>query len=669
MTSIEFLYNDTKTIIQGNKDDKIKDIVNKYITKTSIDKNSVVFLNSGKILDEELKLIEMADKQDETIKILVNSEDMSNYQSIVKSKYIICPLCGENIKYKMNNYKIYLYECKNGHRINNILLNEFEKTQLIDISKIKCEECKENNKSNTFNNNFYKCLTCGKNICPLCKSLHDKTHNIINYDHKNYICQRHNELFIKYCNKCKMNICLICENEHKDHNNISYGEMIPNDNKINEYLKELRTSIDILKNNIEEIKNKLDKVIENLEIYYQINNDIINKYEKKNRNYEILQNIIEINNNNILDEINKINNDNDLNNKTNNILNIYNKMVNKDISEINIIYDINKNLEKEEDTINIFGSEFVENNKNICKMIIDNKEYELKVKYNIKNYYNKILKITLKGIDNVTNMSWMFSECSSLSSLPDISEWNTNNVTNMIAMFYKCSSLSSLPDISKWDTSNVTYMSYMFYGCSSLSSLPDISKWNTNNVIHMIALFNGCSSLSSLPDISKWNTTNVTNMSGIFRECSLLSSLPDISKWDTNNVTYMSYMFYGCSSLSSLPDISSWNTNDVTDMSYIFNGCSSLLSLPDISNWNTTNVTNMSGMFRECSSLLSLPDISNWVTNNVYDMSGMFRECSSLTSLPDISKWNTNNVTNMINAFYECKKLKLSKKIKTKFKL
>ena len=56
----------------------------------------------------------------------------------------------------------------------------------------------------------------------------------------------------------------------------------------------------------------------------------------------------------------------------------------------------------------------------------------------------------------------------------------------------------------------------MFSWCSSLSSLPDISNWNTNNVTNMSEMFNGCSSLSSLPDISNWNTNNVTNISGIF---------------------------------------------------------------------------------------------------------------------------------------------------------
>ena len=33
-------------------------------------------------------------------------------------------------------------------------------------------------------------------------------------------------------------------------------------------------------------------------------------------------------------------------------------------------------------------------------------------------------------------------------------------------MFYGCSSLSSLPDISNWNTNNVTDMNYMFYECN-----------------------------------------------------------------------------------------------------------------------------------------------------------------------------------------------------------
>ena len=72
----------------------------------------------------------------------------------------------------------------------------------------------------------------------------------------------------------------------------------------------------------------------------------------------------------------------------------------------------------------IFGSKFVENNKNICKIIINGNEFELSEYININNVNkikNNIFEIKLKGIKNVTNMSYMFSNCKSLLSLPDIS--------------------------------------------------------------------------------------------------------------------------------------------------------------------------------------------------------------------------------------------------------
>ena len=55
------------------------------------------------------------------------------------------------------------------------------------------------------------------NLCPLCKSIHDKKHNIINYDNKNYTCNKHNETFIKYCEDCKIDLCLSCVNDNKNH--------------------------------------------------------------------------------------------------------------------------------------------------------------------------------------------------------------------------------------------------------------------------------------------------------------------------------------------------------------------------------------------------------------------------------------------------------------------
>ena len=225
---------------------------------------------------------------------------------------------------------------------------------------------------------------------------------------------------------------------------------------------------------------------------------------------------------------------------------------NNDLDKIILKYKIDDIGYFSKDII-IFGEDFVKNNKNICKIILNEKEIELTTYLNIninqlKN--NNILEIKLKGIKNITNMSSMFSKCKSLTSLPDISNWNTQNVTDMSYMFNNCKSLLFLPDISKWDTQNVTNMSCMFENCKSLSSLPDISKWNTQNVTNMRSMFANCESLSILPDISKWNTQNVENMSSMFCNCKSLLSFPDISIWNILKANDISVMFDNCNALS-----------------------------------------------------------------------------------------------------------------------
>ena len=323
-----------------------------------------------------------------------------------------------------------------------------------------------------------------------------------------------------------------------------------------------------------------------------------------------------------------------------NIKNCYKYLKKKyDINDqILIEYKINSNTNK----IQIFGNNFVLNNKNKCFIIYENREFELMEFFELKNNaHNNILKIKLIDINNFTNLESMFYNCFSLIYLPDITKLNIKNVIDMHNMFYNCSSLISVPDISKWNTCNVTNMSGMFSNCSSLISLPDISKWNTSNVTNMLSMFSNCSSLISLPDISKWNTNKVTCTMYMFSKCSSLVYLPGISKWNTNNICYMENMFSNCSSLISLPDISKWNTNEVVDMSSMFYNCSSLISLPDISKWNTNNINYKNYAHFDGSQLIPFTDISKWNINKTTDIFNMFYDCFSLISFicfPDISK-------------------------------
>ena len=297
------------------------------------------------------------------------------------------------IKMDIIDYKINLFECKNGHKIDNILLDEFEDTQKIDIKTIECEICKESNKSNSYNNIFYTCISCKRNICPLCKSNHDKLHKIINYDDKNYICNKHNENYNSYCEKCKLNLCTLCEGEHKSHKITNLGAEMVNKDELVKIKIELKENINIFNNNVKIIINIANEVIDKMNKYYKIYEDIINNYNNKNRNYEILYNLNKIKNNSIIEEIKKVINDNSIINKFNKIFNIYRNM---NINEINLIY---KNKSKN-NGIRILGYDFVMNNNKNCKIIYKGKEYDLKSEftYGFFETINEKLEIKLKGI-------------------------------------------------------------------------------------------------------------------------------------------------------------------------------------------------------------------------------------------------------------------------------
>ncbi len=169
-----------------------------------------------------------------------------------------------------------------------------------------------------------------------------------------------------------------------------------------------------------------------------------------------------------------------------------------------------------------------------------------------------------------TGTKWWFYKLTNLTTIEGLANLNTSEVTNMSYMFQSCSSLTEL-DLSSFETSSVTGMNGMFYGCSSLTSL-DLSRFNTANMTNMTNMFSGCSSLTSL-DLSNFSTANVTNMSSMFKGCSLLTSL-DVSSFNTANVTDMYSMFKDCSSLKTIYCNDAWNPSSSDNM---FNGCTALV--------------------------------------------------------------------------------------------
>ena len=305
MVDIEFDFNQRITVIQAKLDDTFQDVINKYLDKNFLAPDSVYFLTNGKQINPTQSVeshMNDLNKINKNMKVLVykfENGDENNEQVIVKSEDIICPKCKEPCLIGLDNYRIKLYDCINGHITKDIKITEFDNTQKVNLSQIVCDKCKIKNKGNCPKDDFYKCVTCKQNLCLLCKPNHNSKHNVIRYDQKNYICLKHNDSLINYCQQCKKNICFACE-EHKDHKTIFLGDLKPDIEAKKGILEEFKSMKESINLKVQEIIKQLNHFVEIINIYYNINNAILNNFNVQNRNYQNLENINNIDSNNII---------------------------------------------------------------------------------------------------------------------------------------------------------------------------------------------------------------------------------------------------------------------------------------------------------------------------------------------------------------------------------
>ena len=336
--------------------------------------------------------------------------------------------------------------------------------------------------------------------------------------------------------------------------------------------------------------------------------------------------------------------------------------------------------------------------------IVFDKSFSTYTPTSLYKFFANLTKLkTITGLEylnteKVTNMSYMFFNCSSLTSL-DVTHFNTAKVTNMNSMFECCSSLTSL-DVTYFNTANVTGMNNMFYSCSALTTIYASDNFVTDKVEYSYNMFYDCTSLkgTTLEYVASKTDHNYANCGtdGYFTpgcgyaefdnatgtltfsykvvkpegaydlnvgitEPGWRTHKNEIKKvvFDTSfanaRPTSCYYWFYECKNLANIEGIENLNTEKVTNMELMFANCSTLTSL-DVTKFNTANVTTLMSMFSDCSSLKSL-DVTNFDTRNVTNMFYMFNNCSGLTSL-DVTKFNTAKVRNMYSMFMNCSGLK-----------
>ena len=135
MAEVIFNYEGINTIIQCEMNEKMKDIIDRFLIKLEKKENNLYYLYNGTQINYELRFNEQANDIDKNRKkmniIVTKSEDAQN---IVKE--IICPECKENVLIDINNFRINFHDCKNNHNINKTL-NEFELAQKIKLNSQK----------------------------------------------------------------------------------------------------------------------------------------------------------------------------------------------------------------------------------------------------------------------------------------------------------------------------------------------------------------------------------------------------------------------------------------------------------------------------------------------------------------------------------------------------
>ena len=332
--------------------------------------------------------------------------------------------------------------------------------------------------------------------------------------------------------------------------------------------------------------------------------------------------------------------------------------------------------------------------------IVFDKSFSTYTPTSLYKFFANLTKLkTITGLEylnteKVTNMSYMFYNCSSLTSL-DVTHFNTAKVTNMNSMFDSCSSLTSL-DVTYFNTANVTGMNNMFYSCSALTTIYASDNFVTDKVEYSYNMFYDCTSLkgTTLEYVASKTDHNYANCGtdGYFTPGCGYAEFDNATGtltfrykgvkpegaydlnvgitdpgWRTHKneikkvvfdasfanarPTSCYYWFYECKNLVNIEGIENLNTEKVTNMDLMFASCSALTSL-DVTKFNTAKVRNMYSMFMKCSGLKSL-DVTNFDTGNVISMAYMFYGCSALTSL-DLTNFNTAKVMDMCFMFKKC---------------
>ena len=116
--------------------------------------------------------------------------------------------------------------------------------------------------------------------------------------------------------------------------------------------------------------------------------------------------------------------------------------------------------------------------------------------------------------------SYLFYEQKFLASLSGLADWDVHSVTDMSGLFSGCTSLSDLSALKDWTVGKVTDMDSLFFNCTRLSDVSAIAHWNLSLIESSYRMFYNCVNLTRIgvpasqlggDSFIQWNATYFSN--------------------------------------------------------------------------------------------------------------------------------------------------------------
>ena len=190
----------------------------------------------------------------------------------------------------------------------------------------------------------------------------------------------------------------------------------------------------------------------------------------------------------------------------------------------------------------------------------------------------------------------------------------------------------------------------LFKECTNLTSV-DLSRIAFNLNLELKSMFSGCTNLRNVTFNLK-KTFIATSVENMFLNCKSLISL-DLGNFNVSKIIFFTSMFEGCTSLRKI-NLKSFKLDSVKSINYMFKNCFSLEYL-DLSFFKPFKLLNMDLVFYNCYSLTSI-NFDEFHTSLVNNMKLLFYNCSSLKFI-NLTSFNTETVTNMEGMFERCTSL------------